>query len=82
MSNKIGKYTYENKTVLKEFLGSIIRVMAIKRASKVMDKLKKDPEMKKLLKQMDDHSKEVDKRVEKNRKKDPRLDKLLKAKGL
>ena len=74
MSNKIGKYTYENKTVLKEFLGSIIRAMAIKRTSKVMDKLRKDPEMKKLLKQMDDQSKEVEKRVKKNRKKDPRLD--------
>ena len=82
MSNKIGKYTYENKSVLKEFLGSIIRAMAIKRTSKVMDKLKKDPEMKKLLKQMDDQSKEVEKRVKKNRKKDPRLDKLLKARGL
>ena len=82
MSNKIGKYTYENKAVLKEFLGSIIRAMAIKRTSKVMDKLRKDPEMKKLLKQMDDQSKEVEKRVKKNRKKDPRLDKLLKARGL
>ena len=82
MSNKIGKYTYENKSVLKEFLGSIIRAMAIKRTSKVMDKLRKDPEMKKLLKQMDDQSKEVEKRVKKNRKKDPRLDKLLKARGL
>ena len=82
MSNKIGKYTYENKSVLKEFLGSIIRAMAIKRTSKVMDKLRKDPEMKKLLKQMDDQSKEVEKRVKKNRKKDPRLDKLLKARGV
>ena len=82
MSNKIGKYTYENKAVLKEFLGSIVKAIATKRASKVMVKLNKDPEMNKLLKRMDDRAKEVEKRVKKNRKKDPELDKLLKARGI
>jgi proteasome assembly chaperone (PAC2) family protein len=82
MSNKIGKYTYENKSVLKEFLGSIIKAIAMKRSSKVMDKLNKDPEMKILLKRMDDRAKEVDKRVAKNRKTNPELDRLLKLRGL
>ena len=82
MPNKIGNYTYENKSVLKEFLGSIIKAIAMKRSSKVMDKLNKDPEMKILLKRMDDRAKEVDKRDTKKRKTDPGLDKLLKARGI
>ena len=82
MSNKIGKYTYENKSVLKEFLGSILKSLAQKKTSKIIDKLKKDPEMKKLIKQIDDYGKEVDKRVAKNRKTNPELDRLLKLRGL
>ena len=81
MSNKIGKYTYENKSVLKEFLGSIIRSLAKRKTSKAIDKLKKDPEMKKLIKQIDDYGKEVDKRVAKQRKENPELDSWLKSIG-
>ena len=82
MSGRIGKYTYKNESVLKEFLGTLAKALAKRGAAKIQKQLKKDPEMKKLLKQMDDQSKEVEKRVKKNRKKDPRLDKLLKARGL
>ena len=82
MPHKIGKYTYENKTVLKEFLGSILKSLAQKKTSKIIDKLKKDPEMKKLFKQIHDYGKKVDKRVTKNRKTNPELDRLLKLRGL
>ena len=81
MSYRIGKYTYENKSVLKEFFGSIIRSLAKRKTSKAIDKLKKDPEMKKLIKQIDDYGKEVDKRVAKQRKKNPELDSSLKSSG-
>jgi len=81
MSNKIGKYTYENKTVLKEFLGSMVRALARKKASNIIVKLKKDPEMAKLLKQVDDYGKKVDQRVAKQRKSDKELDRYLKSIG-
>ena len=82
MSYKIGKYTYENKSVLKEFLGSIIGALAKRKASKIVNKLKQDPEMNKLLKQIDAYGKKVDKKVSKNRKSNPELDRLLKITGL
>ena len=48
MSGRIGKYTYKNESVLKEFLGSLFRALGSRKADKVTKKLSKDPEMKKL----------------------------------
>lgn len=81
MSYRIGKYTYENKSVLKEFLSSVVQALARRDASRVIAKLKKDPEMKNLLKKADDHAKRVAKKIEKQRKTDKFLDDFLKSQG-
>ena len=36
MPGRIGKYTYENKSVLKEFLSSLIKAMAGRKAKMMM----------------------------------------------
>ena len=85
MSGKIGKYTYKNESVLNEFIGTLIKAIGKKAGAagqqRLMKKLAKDHEMKKLIKQIDDYGKEVDKRVAKQRKKNPELDSWLKSIG-
>ncbi len=82
MSGKIGKYTYKNKSVLKEFLGSLFRALGSRKADKVTKKLSKDPEMKKLLKSLDAKRKEVDAEIAKKRKEDPEYDKFMTQHGI
>ena len=77
MSGRIGKYTYKNESVLKEFLGSLFRALGSRKANQVTTKLSKDPEMKKILKALDAKRKEAEDRIAKKRKEDPEYDKFM-----
>ena len=44
MSGRIGKYTYKNNGVLREFLSAISRALGQRSSKKVIDKFKNDPE--------------------------------------
>ena len=78
MSGRIGKYTYKNNSVLKEFIGSLFRALGSRKGRQIAKKLKQDPEMKKLLTTLDAKRKEVDDKIAKKRKEDPEYDKFMK----
>ena len=82
MSGRIGRYTYKNESVLKEFIGSLFRALGSRRGNQVTRKLSKDPQMKKLLKSLDAKRKEVDARIAKKRKEDPEYDKFMTRHGI
>ena len=82
MSGKIGKYTYKNETVLKEFLGTLAKAMAGRHANKIKKQLAKDPEMKKIMVRVKNQQDDWDKLLAKKRKEDPTYDKKLKKAGL
>ena len=82
MSGKIGKYTYKNETVLKEFLGTLAKAMAGKHASKIKKQLAKDPEMQQLMSKIEKNQKQIMAKAEKERKTNPELDKALKLAGI
>ena len=78
MSGRIGKYTYKINGVLREFLSAISRALGQRSAKKVIDKIKKDPEMKGVLSRIAKRQAELDKKLARKRKQDPELDKALK----
>ena len=86
MSGRIGKYTYKNESVLNEFIGTFIKAIGKKAGAagqqRLMKKLAKDPEMKKLMTQIEKDASALKKKQEKERKTDPEMDKLLKSFGL
>jgi len=82
MSGRIGRYTYKNESVLKEFLGSLFRALGSRKADKVTKKLAQDPEMKKLLKSLEDKRKAMDAKIAKKRKEDPEYDKFMAQHGV
>jgi hypothetical protein len=82
MSGKIGRYTYKNETVLKEFLGTLAKALAGKHANKIKKELAKDPEMKKIMVQIKNNQDVWDKLLAKKRKENPEYDKDLKKAGL
>ena len=82
MSGRIGKYTYKNESVLKEFLGSLFRALGSRKANQVTKKLSKDPEMKQVMIRVKKQQDDWDKLLAKKRKEDPKYDKRLKKAGL
>ena len=82
MPGRIGKYTYENKSVLKEFLSSLIKAMAGRKAKEIKKQLAKDPEMQKVMARIKKKDDAWNKLVAKKRKNDPEYDKRLKKMGL
>ena len=82
MPGRIGKYTYENKSVLKEFLSSLIKAMAGRKAKEIKKQLAKDPEMRKIMVRIKKNDDDWNKLVAKKRKADPEYDKALKKVGL
>ena len=82
MPGRIGKYTYENKSVLKEFLSSLIKAMAGRKAKEIKKQLAKDPEMRKIMVRIKKNDDAWNKLVAKKRKADPEYDKRLKKAGL
>lgn len=82
MSGRIGKYTYKNESVLKEFLSTLAKALAGRHANKIKKQLAKDPEMKKVMARIKKSDDEWNKLVAKKRKADPEYDKELKKAGL
>ena len=82
MPGRIGRYTYKNESVLKEFLGSLFRALGSRKANQVTKKLSKDPEMKKILKSLDAKRKEAEAIIAKKRQEDPEYDKFMTQHGV
>ena len=86
MSGRIGRYTYKNTAVLKEFLGKLVQALGKKAGQagqrRLMKKMAKDPEMKKLMDKIEKDAVALKKRQDKERKSDPEMDTLLKSFGL
>ena len=82
MSGRIGRYTYKNTSVLKEFLSSLIKTMAGRKAKQIKKHLAKDPEMRKIMVRIKKNDDDWNKLVAKKRKADPEYDKRLKKAGL
>jgi len=82
MSGRIGRYTYKNTSVLKEFLSSLIKTMAGRKAKQIKKQLAKDPEMRKIMVRIKKNDDDWNKLVAKKRKADPEYDKRLKKAGL
>jgi len=82
MSGRIGKYTYKNESVLKEFLSSLFRALGSRKGKQIKKKLSQDPEMKKLIVSLDAKRKAVDAKIAKKRKEDPEYDKFMAQYGI
>ena len=82
MSGKIGKYTYKNESVLKEFIGSLMKALAGRKAKQIRKQLAKDPEMQQLISRIKQNQKQIMAKAEKERKTNPKLDKALKLAGI
>ena len=82
MSGKIGKYTYKNESVLKEFISSLFKALGSRKGKQIKKKLAQDPEMKKLMVSLDTKRKAVDAKIAKKRKEDPEYDKFMKQYGI
>ena len=82
MSGRIGRYTYKNESVLKEFIGSLFRALGARKGKQIQKQLRKDPEMRKVMDKLDQANKEAEEKMTKRRKKDPEYDAHLKSMGL
>ena len=82
MSGRIGKYTYKNESVLKEFISSLFRALGSRKGKQIQKQLRKDPEMRKVMDRVDKANKDAEAEMTKKRKKDPEYDAHLKSMGL
>jgi|TARA_B100001778_G_C18252382_1_gene478431 DNA topoisomerase VI subunit B len=82
MSGRIGRYTYKNESVLKEFLGKLFKALGSRKAKQIRKQLSSDPEMIKIVKSMDTQRDRLAKKIAKKRKQDPEYDKRMKSLGL
>jgi len=78
MPGKIGKYTYKNEAVLKEFLQKLVKALAKRKASKVLKQLKTDPVLQKKI----DNIEQDLIQIQKDRKSKPEVDALLTRLGI
>ena len=82
MPGRIGRYTYKNESVLREFIGSLIKALVGKKAKQIQKQLAKDPEMQRLMSKIEKNQKQIMAKAEKERKTNPELDKALKQAGI
>ena len=82
MSGKIGKYTYKNESVLKEFFKTLFGKLGAAKRRKIEKELRKDPEMKKVMDRVDKANKDAEAEMTKKRNKDSEYDAHLKSMGL
>ena len=68
MSGRIGRYTYKNESVLKEFLGKLFKALGSRKAKQIRKQLASDPEMIKIVKSMDTQRDRLAKKIAKKRK--------------
>ena len=82
MSGKIGKYTYKNESVLKEFISSLFKALGSRKGKQIQKQLRKDPEMRKVMDRVDKANKDAEAEMTKKRNKDSEYDTHLKSMGL
>ena len=82
MSGRIGKYTYKNESVLKEFISSLFKALGSRKGKQIQKQLRKDPEMRKVMDRVDKANKDAEAEMTKRREKDPEYDVHLKSMGL
>ena len=71
MSGRIGKYTYKNESVLKEFIGSLFNALGSRKGKQIQKQLRKDPEMRKVMDRVDKANRDAEEKMNKRREKDP-----------
>ena len=77
MSGKIGRYTYRDERVLKEFIGKLVKAIATRKGSKIVRKLKQDPVLQKKIRDIEQNLIQI----QKDRKSKPEVDKFLTSLG-
>ena len=82
MSGKIGKYTYKNESVLKEFISSLFKALGSRKGRQIQKQLRKDPEMRKVMDRVDKVNRDAEEKMTKRREKDSKYDAHLKSMGL
>ena len=82
MSGRIGKYTYKNESVLKEFISSLSKALGSRKGKQIQKQLRKDPEMRKVMDRVDKANKDAEAEMTKKRKEDPEYDAHLKSMGV
>ena len=81
MSGKIGKYTYKNKSVLKEFFKTLFGKLGAAKRRKIEKELRKDPEMRKVLNRIEKDNAAALKRMKSKRDSNSNYDSYLKSIG-
>ena len=77
MSGKIGRYTYRDEKVLKEFIDKLVKAIATRKGSKIVRKLKQDPVLQKKIRDIEQNLIQI----QKDRKSKPEVDKFLTSLG-
>jgi|TARA_B100000073_G_scaffold39091_2_gene29300 anti-sigma-K factor RskA len=81
MAGRIGRYTYKNESVLKEFFKVLFGKLGASKRRKIEKDMRKDPEMRKLLDKLEKRNKEAIKRMKAKRDSNPNYDSYLKSIG-
>ena len=81
MAGRIGRYTYKNESVLREFLQKFFGKLGAAKRRKIEKDMRKDPEMRKLLDKIERESKAAIKSMKAKRDSNPNYDSYLKSIG-
>ena len=81
MAGRIGKYTYKNESVLREFLQKFFGRLGTAKRRKIEKDLRKDPEMKRVLDKIERDNKAAIKKMKAKRNSNSNYDSYLKSIG-
>jgi anti-sigma-K factor RskA len=81
MSGRIGRYTYKNESVLKEFFKTLFGKLGAAKRRKIEKELRKDPEMRKVLNRIEKDNAAALKRMKSKRDSNSNYDSYLKSIG-
>jgi|TARA_R110001583_G_scaffold30422_1_gene105170 ABC-type nitrate/sulfonate/bicarbonate transport system substrate-binding protein len=74
------KYIRENKTLVKEFIGTLVKAILSKQTDSIVQKIANDPETKGDVKQIRKLTKDIEKKLNKMQKTNPDFAKKFKQK--
>ena len=74
------KYIKENKTLVKEFIGTLVKAILSKQTDSIVQKIANDPETKGDVKQIRKLTKDIEKKLNKMQKTNPDFAKKFKQK--
>ena len=74
------KYIRENKTLVKEFIGTLVKAILSKQTDSIVQKIANDPETKGDVKQIRKLTKDIEKKLDKMQKTNPDFAKKFKQK--